>query len=136
MASNFSFFRASRGIPRKINLIMDRLLLHGYLEGLHALDATALTVVLDEITEEMAGTPPTLEPATLPHDLDLSRSTSPLPAQRALAELDAERNKFLLQLLREEVRRRELQQSASPLPSAATEAATEARHPRSDQEQQ
>ena len=130
-------FRASRGIPRKINLIMDRLLLHGYLEGLHTLDATALTVVLDEITEEMAGTPPTLEPATVPNDLDLSRSSSPLPAQRALAELDAERNKFLLQLLREEVQRRELLQPAAQPPSTNTEAAPkDARYPRSGQERQ
>lgn len=129
-------YRASRGIPRKINLIMDRLLLHGYLEDLHVLDAGALTTVLGEINEEMAGTPATLEPATAPNDLDLSHSAARVPAQQALAELDAERNKFLLQLLREEVRRRELLQSASPLSSAAAAAATDARYPDSGQEGQ
>jgi len=56
---------ASRGIPRKINLIMDRLLLFGYLEDRHELDHAALTTVLNELREEMPDVPQTLEP-TLP----------------------------------------------------------------------
>ncbi len=43
----------SRGIPRKINLIMGRLLLYGYLEELHELDSEALTTVLEEMEEEL-----------------------------------------------------------------------------------
>src|SRR5699024_199545 len=53
---------AARGIPRKINLIMDRLLLYGYLEDKHYLDEDALATVLEEMHDEMPDVPQTLEP--------------------------------------------------------------------------
>ena len=110
-------FRASRGIPRKINLIMDRLLLNGYLEGLHELDQAALTMVLDEINEEMAGVPSTLEASAELDDAEPTGSFEPGKREGGNAELDFQRDKILLQLLREEVRRREMPQVA-PLSSA------------------
>lgn len=44
---------ASQGIPRKINLIMGRFLLYGYLEELHELDRMALETVLGEMRDEL-----------------------------------------------------------------------------------
>ncbi|MEP7185987.1 MAG: XrtA/PEP-CTERM system-associated ATPase [Rhodanobacter sp.] len=128
-------YRASRGIPRKINLIMDRLLLNGYLEGLHDLSAAELTMVLDEINEEMAGVPSTLEAPVELDDLDLTRGAAPEKREGSQAELDFQRDKILLQLLREEVRRREMRQGAAPASSAMDQAEDLNPHyPRSGQE--
>ncbi len=44
----------SRGIPRRINLLMDRFLLYGYLESLHELDESHLQAVIDELDAELA----------------------------------------------------------------------------------
>lgn len=128
-------YLASRGIPRKINLVMDRLLLHGYLEELHELDQSALTVVLDEIHDEMPGVPPTLEVPAMPQDLDLTHAATPSQRDGGLATMDRERSKFMLQLLREEVRRREVLLAASSMAPVVDEAAmADARYPRSGQE--
>ncbi|OHC48294.1 MAG: ATPase, partial [Rhodanobacter sp. RIFOXYA1_FULL_67_6] len=128
-------YRASRGIPRKINLIMDRLLLHGYLEELHNLDQAALTVVLDEIHDEMPGVPPTLEVPAMPQDLDLTRAAVSSQRDGGIAAMDLERSKFMLQLLREEVRRREVLLAASSMAPVMDEAViADARYPRSSQE--
>lgn len=45
------------GIPRRINNLCDRLLLYGYLEELHGLDAEALSTVSRELAEEANGAP-------------------------------------------------------------------------------
>lgn len=42
----------SQGVPRRINLVMDRLLLYGYLEELHALDESDVQMVIDELKAE------------------------------------------------------------------------------------
>jgi putative secretion ATPase (PEP-CTERM system associated) len=112
-------YRASGGIPRKINLIMDRLLLHGYLEELHRLDQAALSVVLDEMHEEMAGVPPTLEPVPVPQNVDLRRATATSEHETELAALELKRNNILMQLMREETRLKEMLQGA---PAAAAPA--------------
>ena len=94
-------YMASRGIPRKVNLIMDRLLLHGYLEEQHELNQAALTVVLDEIREEMAGVPQTLE-ATANESRDSARDESSSEQDSELSMLDLkQRNNVLLQLMHE-----------------------------------
>lgn len=113
--------RATRGIPRKINLVMDRLLLHGYLEELHTLDQAALAVVLNEIDEEMADVPSTLE-APMPSgpSMDASRENARSERETELLALDLKRNNILLQLMREEIRLKEMLQGASS-PSPATE---------------
>jgi type II secretory pathway predicted ATPase ExeA len=46
-------FAFSEGTPRKINTLCDRLLLFGYLEGLHSIDGQAVTSVLDELKDEL-----------------------------------------------------------------------------------
>lgn len=42
----------SGGVPRRINQLMDRLLLYGYLEELHVLDAADVRIVIDELEAE------------------------------------------------------------------------------------
>lgn len=48
-----SFHRASEGIPRLINKLMDRLLLHGWLERRHRLGADDARTVLEELRFEL-----------------------------------------------------------------------------------
>ena len=45
-------YRATGGIPRRINLMCDRLLLFGYLEQLHALDGSAVDAVVADMRAE------------------------------------------------------------------------------------
>lgn len=112
-------YLASCGIPRKVNLIMDRLLLHGYLEEMHDLNQAALTVVLDEIHEEMADVPQTLEAPAFPQRLD----PSPPEREAELAVLDIkQRNNTMLQLMHENIQLRELLKSRSSPTSATNDA--------------
>lgn len=117
---------ASRGIPRKINLIMDRLLLYGYLEEKHALDQAALSIVLHEMRDEMPDVPQTLEP-----DADAENpSSSPQPdsavpaSENALTALglQLEYNKMLLRLIREEIRLKRVLASGTSFEPIAEEA--------------
>lgn len=94
---------ASRGIPRKINLIMDRLMLFGYLEELHTLDKAALATVLAEIRAEMPDVPQTLEPAPLP-EAEAPHALVATEHPGELDELERKRNDMLSQQLREEPR--------------------------------
>jgi putative secretion ATPase (PEP-CTERM system associated) len=48
-------FQFTEGVPRRINTLCDRLLLYGYLEGLHAIDHKALRSVTEDIIEEHGG---------------------------------------------------------------------------------
>ena len=102
--------RASRGIPRRINLIMDRLMLYGYLEELHRLNRAALATVLAEMREEMAGAPSTLEAPASPMDLDLSRATASSERESQLAALELKLND-ILRLMREKIRLKEMLQT-------------------------
>lgn len=43
----------TRGVPRKINTLMDRILLFGFLEELETLDEEAVNTVIDEVKDEM-----------------------------------------------------------------------------------
>ncbi|MDE2154355.1 MAG: XrtA-associated ATPase [Xanthomonadaceae bacterium] len=128
-------YRDSRGIPRKINLIMDRLLLHGYLEELHSLDLAELATVLDEMHEEMAGVPPTLEAPAVPQNHDLARTTTPAERETKLAALELKSNNILLRLMREEVRlKRMLRTGLSPASATDDAAIADVRCPRSFRE--
>ncbi|MDA3913512.1 MAG: AAA family ATPase [Oleiagrimonas sp.] len=103
-----SVYRASCGIPRRINLIMDRLLLHGYLEELHTLDVSALTTVLNEIREEMSDMPLTLEdPAFADHPGHENRN---MPAEKASQseKVESDVSNILLRLMRETIRIRKV----------------------------
>lgn len=102
--------QASRGIPRKINLIMDRLLLYGYLENQHQLDHAALSIVLREMRDEMPDVPQTLEPDHTTPPSTPDQGDVPPASKEALATLGLELkyNKMLLRLIREEIRLKEM----------------------------
>lgn len=94
--------QASRGIPRRINLVMDRLLLFGFLEERHHLDQEALTTVLKEMNDEMAGVPQTIEPDP---DRPLHDANDEAPAEKLedrIAALEHKYNRLLLRVIRRE----------------------------------
>lgn len=76
-----AIFKASAGIPRRINSVCDRLLLAGYLGGQSEFDANDVEEVAREIFEETAGGnnsvsdphPPTTSPAAPYTNLNLPR---------------------------------------------------------------
>lgn len=121
--------RASRGIPRKINQIMDRLLLFGYLEDRHMLDLAALTTVLNELGEEMPEVPQTLEPTLPLRDMTPVHAATPAKHESELATLEHQRNKILLQLMREEQRLKQMLETGT-LPDASETAAVQAEEER------
>jgi hypothetical protein len=49
-----AIFEFTGGIPRKINMLCDRLLLMGYLEELHHIDAQSVGEVVEELKREFA----------------------------------------------------------------------------------
>jgi putative secretion ATPase (PEP-CTERM system associated) len=112
---------ASRGIPRKINVIMDRLLLYGFLEELHSLDQAAITTVLDELRDEMPDLQQSLEPSVVAKPRNPSYAAPP-EHESELATLEHMRNKILLQLMREELRMKEMLQ-ADPAPDPVLDVA-------------
>ena len=46
-------YQFTKGVPRKINTLMDRILLYGFLEELDVLDEAAVDSVISEVSEEM-----------------------------------------------------------------------------------
>lgn len=56
-----TIFEYTRGTPRRINTLCDRLMLFGYLEGLHTLDENTVRTVINELREETQNVSP--EPA-------------------------------------------------------------------------
>jgi len=62
---------ASEGIPRRINTLCDRLFLMGFLEGLHAFDASHVAAVVADIEQEFA--------APLPRDSRMTATTAAAP---------------------------------------------------------
>ena len=71
-------FKASKGIPRRINSLCDRLLLAGYLAARPAIGADDVTEVVNELAHEgtMGGTPSTrgaFNSGPMPLDVDVSR---------------------------------------------------------------
>ncbi len=71
-------FKASKGIPRRINSLCDRLMLAGYLASRPAIGADDVTEVVNELAHEgtMGGTPSTrgeLTSGRMPLDVDVSR---------------------------------------------------------------
>ncbi len=114
-------YAAGRGIPRKVNLIMDRLLLHGYLEELHHLDKAALAVVLDEIREEMVDVPQSLEAPAHTADREPAQGMTPSERETELIMLDLkQRNNVLLQLMHENIQLRGMLKTR-PSPVAASD---------------
>lgn len=106
---------ASEGIPRKINLIMDRLLLYGYLEEARVLDENDLAVVLDEMRDEMGGVSSTDETPVRaqPTQVEPAPDDTLLTHRLASLELQIKYNNMLLRLIREELRLKKILQPDS-----------------------
>ena len=72
------------GVPRRINTLMDRLLLYGYLEEIHAIDREGLRSVANDIIEEQGGPADAdsmeLPPLEIPPQLELDEPAEPQPA--------------------------------------------------------
>ena len=68
--------RYSQGIPRKINVVCDRLLLYGFLEELHTYDEKAVLTVGDEFEKEVVN--PAHSRSTLPTQ---PKQTTSVPSQ-------------------------------------------------------
>lgn len=68
------------GVPRRINTLMDRLLLHGYLEEIHEINRDGLGAVANDIIEEQ-GDPADAVPTDLP-----KLETSPQNASQESAD--------------------------------------------------
>lgn len=77
----------SRGIPRKINNLMDRVLLFGYLEESPKLDINHVQAVIDEISQEVANQVP-VKPVF--EETKTAASSSPLAMKELSAMLDSE----------------------------------------------
>jgi putative secretion ATPase (PEP-CTERM system associated) len=58
-------YEFTNGVPRRINTLMDRLLLHGYLEEIHEINGDGLASVANDIIEEQ-GDPADSAPMGLP----------------------------------------------------------------------
>lgn len=69
-----SVFSWSDGIPRRVNLIMDRLLLYAYLEEEHRLDAEDAGIVIQELSMESGE-------SETPVPVEESRHSDPVPDQ-------------------------------------------------------
>ncbi|MCB5226735.1 MAG: AAA family ATPase [Paraglaciecola sp.] len=69
----------SRGIPRRINLLMDRVLLLGYLEQHKTISAEHVQSVINEISEEIAHQAPA-SPQNIKSESEAPAATSPSPA--------------------------------------------------------
>ena len=80
--------RYSRGIPRKINSVMDRIMLFGYLEECPTISAEHVNTVLEEISQEIANqAPATIAPPVKPVDsIGINSATN---SQSVLKELSA-----------------------------------------------
>jgi putative secretion ATPase (PEP-CTERM system associated) len=69
------------GVPRRINTLMDRLLLYGYLEEIHAIDREGLRSVANDIIEEQGGPvdsdPMELPPLEISPQLELDEPAEP-----------------------------------------------------------
>lgn len=100
--------RASGGVPRKINLIMDRLLLHGYLEERHQLDAAALHLVLGEMGQESVGAGMSTQVLAVPGEQGLTGAVAPAGHEAEYAELIRQRNNLVLQWMRVEARLKDI----------------------------
>jgi hypothetical protein len=62
-------FQFTHGIPRKINTLMDRILLFGFLEELKTLDESAVESVIKEVSEEMFLPEKQLQTQAKPRDI-------------------------------------------------------------------
>ena len=61
-------FQYTQGMPRRINMLCDRLMLFGYLEESHEIDEALVRVATDELQKEMWGKPADASELSYDHD--------------------------------------------------------------------
>jgi putative secretion ATPase (PEP-CTERM system associated) len=76
-AAYAALFRASGGVPRRLNQLATRLLLQGALDGLTTLDADDVRAVADE--QEVAAEAPAAETRPVPSEASTGAAPRPLP---------------------------------------------------------
>ena len=84
-------FQFTHGVPRKINTLMDRILLFGFLEELETLDEEAVENVIKEVSEEMfhpekpveTQPQPATQPAAQPPSQPAAQAAAQPPSQPA-----------------------------------------------------
>jgi len=79
------------GIPRRVNMFCDRILLYGYLEEIHAIDEAVVQAVIGEYQDEIAQPQETSTPkilATEDHQQDRYLSKRLLALEERVAELE------------------------------------------------
>ena len=79
-------FKFTRGVPRKINTLMDRTLLYGFLEELDLLDEDAVNTVIEEVKEEMFV--PDAELTQSSNTVSVSSETTQQPTGESLEQTD------------------------------------------------
>ncbi|MDH3769214.1 MAG: AAA family ATPase, partial [Gammaproteobacteria bacterium] len=79
-------YEASGGIPRKVNIVMDRLLLFGYLEEIRDFDVEHIEEVIREMSQEMSGDLVTPAPETAVETEGQPRSKSELEERLRVLE--------------------------------------------------
>ncbi len=89
--------RATGGVPRRLNQLLNRLLLHGAVEGLECLDAAAVAAVADDLAHERVQERPVPRAAEQPAPVawteaepDFLDEPQPAPERRVLVTAIAE----------------------------------------------
>jgi putative secretion ATPase (PEP-CTERM system associated) len=84
-------YEYTEGVPRRINMLCDRIMLFGCLEECHKIDAAVLREVTDELQQEVSGRPPAAE------EMSPVLVEAPRPAEGVEVELDVETHDSLVQ---------------------------------------
>lgn len=103
-------YQATRGIPRKVNQVMNRLLLLGAVEQRTRIDSAMLSAVLKEMDGD--ATFPEAAPKPLPK---VEAAPAPGPIKHAIHEAPARRQKVEAMLAERDARIAELQQAVGEL---------------------
>ncbi|MDB5737030.1 MAG: ral secretion pathway protein [Sphingomonas bacterium] len=89
-----ALFKHSGGLPRRLNMLAGRVLLHGSVEGLERIDGATIDLVAADMAEEREGAETVAEAPAVPTQTPRRRSTDGAPpaepAVRIVRELDPE----------------------------------------------
>ena len=91
--------KQSKGIPRKINTLMDRVLLYGYLEDKKVIQSEDVQLVIAEINEEVANLTPAMPVAATPSQpISTSTDSTAANVSAALNSVIEEKLKLLQEM--------------------------------------
>nr|WP_136251748.1 XrtA/PEP-CTERM system-associated ATPase [Ningiella ruwaisensis] len=87
-----SIYRFTNGVPRKVNTLMDRVLLYGFLEELEIFDAKSISEVIEEVKGEMFVSKAQYDGVT--PNQEAAQTQTPLSSQPETAYLTPNGNKI------------------------------------------